>query len=362
MEFNDGAREDFFELATDRTEQIINPELTVTDNRNPVVPPAIAPPLDGARDRQLFSLSDFYEIEDVSKKIVSGWEKGRTKRLSLLKRGNSQARQSAISLLKVALQLPDYLLKDAATVCWEMESAIRNTPYFQSFALNNTGEGEGEVEMIEDDVLCFILGDTSYGSCCVDEVAAEHLSADVVIHYGRSCLSSTKRIPVIYVFGKLVFDVDDAVTTITTSPTVKESLDTRKFLVLYDVMYNYKTGHFQKELAKGLKIEMGDVIVGSLDVDSDFVLGGSTTIVYMMKDVVMVVATVAILAKKMVKKVVAAEIKRMRGVVVVVKRRLGRNYRFLLHQQLLPTRKKLPQLFHLKPTILHPPPLKLVVY
>ncbi|KAI9807966.1 MAG: hypothetical protein M1825_005273 [Sarcosagium campestre] len=46
----------------------------------------------------------------------------------------------------------------------------------------------------------FILGDTSYGSCCVDEIAAEHVDADVVVHYGRACLSPTARLPVIYVF------------------------------------------------------------------------------------------------------------------------------------------------------------------
>ena len=45
-----------------------------------------------------------------------------------------------------------------------------------------------------------ILADTSYGTCCVDEVAAEHVDADVVVHYGRSCLSPTARLPVIYVF------------------------------------------------------------------------------------------------------------------------------------------------------------------
>ena len=46
----------------------------------------------------------------------------------------------------------------------------------------------------------YILADTSYGTCCVDEVAAEHVEADVVVHYGRSCLSPTARLPVIYVF------------------------------------------------------------------------------------------------------------------------------------------------------------------
>jgi diphthamide biosynthesis protein 2 len=34
-----------------------------------------------------------------------------------------------------------------------------------------------------------ILADTSYGSCCVDEIAAQHDNADLVIHYGMACLT-----------------------------------------------------------------------------------------------------------------------------------------------------------------------------
>ena len=37
-----------------------------------------------------------------------------------------------------------------------------------------------------------ILGDTSYGECCVDEVAAEHVGADSVIHYGHTCMTPTQ--------------------------------------------------------------------------------------------------------------------------------------------------------------------------
>lgn len=36
---------------------------------------------------------------------------------------------------------------------------------------------------------CFVLADTSYGSCCVDEVAAQHVDADVLVHFGESCAS-----------------------------------------------------------------------------------------------------------------------------------------------------------------------------
>jgi diphthamide biosynthesis protein 2 len=64
---------------------------------------------------------------------------------------------------RIALQFPDELLADSAAVSKELEK--------------RTGKN------------VFILADTSYGSCCVDEVAAEHVSADVIVHYGRSCLS-----------------------------------------------------------------------------------------------------------------------------------------------------------------------------
>lgn len=75
---------------------------------------------------------------------------------------------------KVALQFPDTLLPDAgATV-----TALR----------------EGR----EKDLQVFVLADTSYGSCCVDEVAAEHVNADLIIHYGPSCLS-------LYVVGATQF-------------------------------------------------------------------------------------------------------------------------------------------------------------
>ena len=33
-----------------------------------------------------------------------------------------------------------------------------------------------------------LTGD-SLGSCCVDEVSAQHVDADAVVHYGRACMS-----------------------------------------------------------------------------------------------------------------------------------------------------------------------------
>jgi len=63
------------------------------------------------------------------------------------------------------------------------------------------------VDLAMDSRSLFVLADTSYGrspssshvplqvsdrpypSCCVDEVAAQHVNADAVVHYGHACMS-----------------------------------------------------------------------------------------------------------------------------------------------------------------------------
>ncbi|KAG5999256.1 hypothetical protein E4U54_001972 [Claviceps lovelessii] len=81
---------------------------------------------------------------------------------------------------RIALQFPDDMLVDAPRVVQSLDDQLGT-------------DGGGEPRRIH------ILADTSYSACCVDEIAAEHADSDVVVHYGRSCLSPTSRLPVIYV-------------------------------------------------------------------------------------------------------------------------------------------------------------------
>lgn len=37
-------------------------------------------------------------------------------------------------------------------------------------------------------VECLILGDVTYGACCVDDLASKQLGCDFIVHYGHSCL------------------------------------------------------------------------------------------------------------------------------------------------------------------------------
>lgn len=79
----------------------------------------------------------------------------------------------------------------------------------------------------------YILADTSYGSCCVDEIAAEHVSADVVIHYGRSCLSPTARLPVIYIYTSQPLSLPTAISSFTQTFPDREE----KVLLMADITY-----------------------------------------------------------------------------------------------------------------------------
>ncbi|XP_067617163.1 2-(3-amino-3-carboxypropyl)histidine synthase subunit 2 [Eurosta solidaginis] len=57
------------------------------------------------------------------------------------------------------------------------------------------------------DVKIFVLADTSYGSCCVDEIAAGHVEADSLIHFGNACRSRVSRLPVLYMYPQYPFDM-----------------------------------------------------------------------------------------------------------------------------------------------------------
>lgn len=54
-----------------------------------------------------------------------------------------------------------------------------------------------------------IMGDVTYGACCVDDYTAKALKADLLVHYGHSCLipvDQTQGIKVLYVFVDIKID------------------------------------------------------------------------------------------------------------------------------------------------------------
>jgi diphthamide biosynthesis protein 2 len=149
---------------------------------------------------------------------------------------------------RIALQFPDHMLIDAPRVYAALERGLgqaRRTPqYLQSESVLRRDEVvESLAHGVEQTTLdepndeeekLFILGDTSYGACCVDEVTAEHVDADVVVHYGRSCLSPTARLPVIYVFTTRPLDFSPLLDTFRSTYPDKNG----KVILMADIPYS----------------------------------------------------------------------------------------------------------------------------
>ncbi len=136
---------------------------------------------------------------------------------------------------RVALQFPDSMLGDAPRVVELLKSEL------SSLGTDTETRGKREERI-------YILADTSYSACCVDEIAAEHVDADVVVHYGRSCLSPTSRFPVIYVFTKHQLDKDLVVETFEKAFPDKEA----NVLVMADCTYqDHVPGVFAQAQSRG---------------------------------------------------------------------------------------------------------------
>ncbi|KAJ7537624.1 hypothetical protein O6H91_11G014300 [Diphasiastrum complanatum] len=92
---------------------------------------------------------------------------------------------------RVALQFPEGLLMYSLTICDILET----------FA---------DVEE------CFVLGDVTYGACCVDDYSAVSLGAEFLVHYGHSCLVPVdySQIPCLYVFVDIQIDLQHFVETL----------------------------------------------------------------------------------------------------------------------------------------------------
>lgn len=62
----------------------------------------------------------------------------------------------------------------------------------------------------------FVMGDVTYGACCIDDYSAAALGADFLVHYGHSCLVpvDTTTVPCLYVFVDIQMDVDHMIDTV----------------------------------------------------------------------------------------------------------------------------------------------------
>ncbi|PIC45854.1 hypothetical protein B9Z55_005737 [Caenorhabditis nigoni] len=93
---------------------------------------------------------------------------------------------------RIALQFPDSLLPYSKRVTKLIEDEIRD---------------DENPEIVKK---TFVLADTTYRSCCVDEVAAAHANCTALVHFGEACHSApTDKIDVKFVLGNLPTFIDE---------------------------------------------------------------------------------------------------------------------------------------------------------
>ncbi|KAG8484156.1 hypothetical protein CXB51_022907 [Gossypium anomalum] len=142
---------------------------------------------------------------------------------------------------RVALQFPDELLKHSTKVV----TCLRN----------KLGSGNK--------VGLFVMADTTFGSCCVDEVGASHIGADCVIHYGHTCLSPTSTLPAFCVFGKASIRIPLCVEKLSSyfgtngKPIVEPiNASVRRYQLMEDTNVKQGRGRDQRGLAETMKRDL----------------------------------------------------------------------------------------------------------
>ncbi|EPQ59384.1 hypothetical protein GLOTRDRAFT_55327, partial [Gloeophyllum trabeum ATCC 11539] len=139
----------------------------------------------------------------------------------------SSAPVKSSSAAFVANQIPQDILADA-----QLNNAIKQLPSNYSFEIHKTIHHirknntkmvalqmpEGLLmfactiaDIIErfTDALTVIMGDVTYGACCIDDYTAVALGCDMLVHYGHSCLAvpiDQTTIKTLYVFVEIAID------------------------------------------------------------------------------------------------------------------------------------------------------------
>ena len=91
---------------------------------------------------------------------------------------------------QVGLQFPDELLRDSVGVYRGLRSGL--PAEIELFVLADTTHGS-YVACVCARPTRILKNPTCCDRCCVDEIAAEHVSADLVVHYGHACLTPYVR-------------------------------------------------------------------------------------------------------------------------------------------------------------------------
>lgn len=170
----------------------------------------------------------------------------------------------------ITLQFPDNLICDSAAIVQALidrsqtneKASEKIEPVQREKAIVPNKCGKCQNVILNDEQQIWILADTSYSPCCVDEVAAEHVKSDLVVHFGDACLNPVRSIPTLYVFGK---------------PFVDEKKVVQDFLLKYDnnrekkivLMADAPHSHCLRGIYNELVNSFPNLLYADLSIDAD---------------------------------------------------------------------------------------------
>ncbi|KAH8874101.1 2-(3-amino-3-carboxypropyl)histidine synthase subunit 1 [Schistosoma japonicum] len=97
----------------------------------------------------------------------------------------------------IALQMPEGLLLFAIPISEIIRNYFLRTDKLSRSTLPITTNGTTVAENNIRDIDFVILGDVTYGACCIEELTAKALNVDLIVHYGHSCLIPIDTISVL---------------------------------------------------------------------------------------------------------------------------------------------------------------------
>lgn len=211
-------------------------------------PAAAAPVLSTAQDEHTFEFQKYDDIQKRRDYLGPGWEDDTTVREkirkyyevdNLVRYLSHRGDDGALKYFKITLQFPDSLVVDSPIVTQLLQDGLdlkRKSYEEKHKPADHVQHTDEEVDFTTKEkhhdsckkecanCKCstsdaktntqqqvWILADTAYSSCCIDEVAAEHVGADIVVHYGDACLNAIQKLPAVYVFGKPYLNIDETV-------------------------------------------------------------------------------------------------------------------------------------------------------
>lgn len=211
---------------------------------------AVAPSLSTYQDDSTFTYQKYEEVAKERNYLGPDWNNGsegiREKLREyysideLVEHLSQKGDDGNVKFKKITLQFPDTLVSDAAIVVQLLQEELAlkqdSKEHHKGESHHNDEDHHHEIEKKKNKDDCkhsctgcqcsdplnvgkkvdntqhvWILADTAYSPCCIDEVAAEHVLSDIVVHFGDACMNAIQKLPAVYVFGKPYLDLEAVV-------------------------------------------------------------------------------------------------------------------------------------------------------